>query len=1167
MSGDGDIPDDLALSDEECLRFGEHLCAHYIAEGKDEEEAQELVLGHIRDPRWRLEVAHNSRSQQEVADALLAFFEAHDPARRAEVDTLSVNYTGNEGELAPYLRAEYGPVPEAEAFDALAAHIDARKKRMDDRVRSSAALDNFLRRFFLRIEPGDGDERARRVEELSTEYAYHPERWHELLAILRERYPRALELNELQNMILSPSAAALAGQESAFLATTMTSATPPEVSLPAHAAPPPHARSHPAPRDSAVSARPDATPPASPPQPPSGPFGTRRQWLAVNAAIARKFRAAKRGNVCARLAVACAASVWFRVFFAVWLAAAALVLALLCVHLLTLLCWRLFVPPEYSFLKVIGYLCTVITLCFLIPSFLSVVAQSVLQWVFLSDEVLFADRDYAALWRASNVPAALRAHPSRVTGEGAPLLLEEPEMPAADWAGAKEVFYANPVPAHLAPTLPPATRATVWGLPVSKSVPAALYLGVLYHATVTVGPLYAIIRTVATGRTIYDALGYLVEYEVSAGIAVHVLLFVQAWVAALSVKYRAYLRYRATIDNSEAFAEFSKVLCMDESAVRSNAGLLVAGLAPILLVFWLTSRRSPTMTAAWAIVLLIAVLVLLIVRDVLRGAPGGSKRSAVLIVALLVVFWVFAIAGTASVSAAACALFITFFGLAQFLLLAETDAPDPLLSPAAFAALLAARLSERYPGAHPQPVPASTLRNAAFEIARDITSRRRLEATGNHPPGDAPLDTVSVHHRASDQTPFLHDPPPRPSNPDPPEGVSSRIARWLPCGRTVVALLSCGGRCVTAPAPGPPRPFWTLPEPFFGVPPAAPRDRAKQRLTGRSHLWTSLFFVFLSLVAFGVAAGWQQSAADAVQLTASNRSDYPACSFKWGRVGTPTAFTLADLAFVALTGYVDDPSEWTAGFEPVFTRAGFALVKPKGPAQELSEIFEGSFGEEETHMASRTGDQRVDWLHFSGDAAATHVVVVRSNLEGRHLMRDVDLWGDSILFSVISAVVPYVRFYSASETADWVQGFAAFKRVYDGDIDPGQYLVGLTDFVRSLGSNSTSSILLVGHGPNGAIASMAAAFLRSRSVQAVAFAPPGTAYLEKKMSLPGGSRNALAVVPIRRRHSMTTIDRQVCACRLDFSFCMRTLLCRKYLIGDCQLRNLKGKVWYSSACR
>eukprot|EP01063_Lacrimia_lanifica_P013509 TRINITY_DN20158_c0_g1_i1.p1 TRINITY_DN20158_c0_g1~~TRINITY_DN20158_c0_g1_i1.p1 ORF type:complete len:1190 (+),score=321.05 TRINITY_DN20158_c0_g1_i1:92-3661(+) len=1129
-------PDELFLSDGEYQALGEQFCVHYIEEGRADEEAVALVCEHLQDPKWKMDITHKVKSTEEVTNAAVAALQDHDADRIDEVIGMIAEYADAPRDFYGHLLAMY-PELDLSGVEAAVDGVDARAQLIESCKADGSQLDSFLRRFFARFVPWDGADREDKAKELCTQYFFKGT-WDELHSLLKEHYPRALELNELQVIKMNGSVPDNAGTHTPASFVNTESASKSAQQEARSVAPPP---SEPVPAVPAAPMEPKKRIPVL--------RLTRLQWLQHNAFIAKYFLMHKNENVLKRFAREMVISIGFRVYFALfYLLPGAWFLLVYSVHFFYALTWRLFLPEDTGYIQTLGLFCIFVAAAFAAASLWTHLVKTLLQWIYLDDAAFFGDVDYAVRWkdkdmrprhRDANVPEGVGYDPEDAHGPARPLL--------------------NPVPQVHRATLPPHQRITFFGLPTSDSWSREYYCLVMGVATVLSPFLYCIIATAVKKESAYQTLSHFVEWCVVGGVAVHILLWIFAWGFTIRAKYRAYYEW-STFHNGpfESDDALLPELALDLPTAARNTVFVVVLIIPVGIIFLITSRVDPKYPVEWIFTWIAGVAYLLIMREMATDV----RRFPLFIIFSAAAFCILGVVATALLNVGALAVFLVVTFMSQCLLVPHRYRPALKVNKQEFLD----QASEGLTQALCEQQKRSGAGNASASVgAGGMSPNAPTEPMDNSaPPAAAAATNGELHgatvHIVTDA--ILR----RQLEKSAPRGVDRSL---LPCERVLRALcmpiLSCvcpssafEGKNFDPSAPrelrgkgaAMPAGFWRLPSAFYGDAPDGasrhPRRKVMLQAAPRAMLsFAAAFFVSVALVL--ALAGYlrqagtvQAPAAPPVPVDTASNFTSPVCSLLW------SGLSVVDLAVLAETGYLRSTVDFERNYAGALQEAGWGLYGSSQHPFNASKQGPVPLRHGSLEKWGENSSTEVDWLHYATlpeDFAAAnstaekktanasgltnwtnvhHVVVLRSNLEGRNLKRDLDVWGDSVAYQVVSALVPVLRVLPVVAVADWVEGLATFKRPLDGGAHPTRYLSNLHAYILNVTDTHPGPVTLVGHATNGGLAAILGAKL---GLPVVAFSPPGTAYLAAKMGLKAEPNpRQLSVVPAEDQ--MCAIDEQ-----------------------------------------
>ena len=261
-----------------------------------------------------------------------------------------------------------------------------------------------------------------------------------------------------------------------------------------------------------------------------------------------------------------------------------------------------------------------------------------------------------------------------------------------------------------------------------------------------------------------------------------------------------------------------------------------------------------------------------------------------------------------------------------------------------------------------------------------------------------------------------------------------------------------------------------------------------------------LMFVISSIVMFSTAETMKGTVTRAsVGVVGTKR--LPICNLKWNGERT-----VVDMALLSQLSYHSDADDFSADMTQWF---GSSLELQLPNRTSLAELLSSDFGE--------SNSRDIGLLDFKPtDSTNTHIVVVRSNIDGQLMVRDLQLWSESLLFSVLKIVVPLTRFWSDDLASDFVYTSGHIPNIL-GD---RKGIDSATEYIRNL-RNSGKTVTVVGHGVNGGYARVLASLTDS---EAVTFNAPGYRWMGRRI---GADNNIHREVSISsEKDAFRNIDKQ-----------------------------------------
>eukprot|EP00759_Apiculatamorpha_spiralis_P046045 PhF_6_TR42688/c0_g1_i1/m.64405 len=153
------------------------------------------------------------------------------------------------------------------------------------------------------------------------------------------------------------------------------------------------------------------------------------------------------------------------------------------------------------------------------------------------------------------------------------------------------------------------------------------------------------------------------------------------------------------------------------------------------------------------------------------------------------------------------------------------------------------------------------------------------------------------------------------------------------------------------------------------------------------------------------------------------------------------------------------------------------------------------------------GTVNVHFLDFYDATTQTHFIVLRSFAYSTSWMRDVDTWGEAIVYQIASIAVPFVSSWPDHLKVDFVDSMSFLKNWFGGNNVTDEVELYVKK-VKEQGHN----VVLSGHGSNGGYAKIVAARLQT---PVIAFNSPGTLYSAKKFGLSENFGNEVTVLSTR----------------------------------------------------
>ena len=954
---------------------------------------------------------------------------------------------------------EFPPPPHKvqQLLDMYSSNAQEHASRSDDYRR----IHMFLRKLSLGELFSEDESTTKDIAKVLATRFFHHEKWNDLYAFLLERirtkYPRReIELAPLLNMISSRTGTGMAGAESTVFAANSTS-THDEKGIHIDEE---HIHQNgddivvPIPSVAASSVALLHT--------------TREDWLRKNARIGRLYNLYSRN--CFKGFELASLSPGFRFYLTIWLVAGAVQLYLYFIHFMGMVSWRIFVPVVSDYWHAVGYFCILVAQFFFIGPALTTVAKTVYQWVYVDDMIWYGDDNWSEKW-LKNPEKQKRYDPRDGHFKNRAMLHGDETL----WNNLEHVDAVNPVPSHLLHVLPPVYRATVWGLPVNSMFPKSFIFISLFVLTVPVPLIYALVKLIVEGQGIISISGYFCEWCALVGLCTHVFIMIFTWALGLATKYGEFYRHRKNNSESQRNGTPPKKitsnqllmaeLALDAETVMSNLAVFLVTYAAIMMLYWLTSTSEVEFPLKWIVTVLVSFLLLLVIREILRD-DHLATRVALLVLTLVVGFEIFGIVATAKISTSTLIIFAILIIFSQGLLAAHRAKPMINVDPLVFSSAVTEKCTQLLEHSNPRDegkVPMSKVQSAIRKVAT------KTGRTSHTQPSWVPASKI-----LSALLRWNQDGSGEPSSPMTPSPRSK--------------LLQKRNR------------HWLLTPEYYGGEVYGdrynnPRRKIQQQLSVRVLFWFLLVCIVSAGIVLASASYYKQpKAIPILDLGTVPRKtyNYPACSAQFGDFTDKAGngFTITDMAYLSYVGYISSIGKWDAEVRDSIFNAQIILLPS---TTNLFFFFNEELGEKNNPQAE---GGLINWVHVH--RADVHVITIRSNLVGKHLMRDIDIWGDSILFSVLSSLFPFIKLFSDDQKRDWISGLSSLKEALDNK-GSNHYFSPIIKYINTVQTRFPNSrIILTGHGTNGGIANIVGSLL---NIKSIAFGSPGTSLLRKKLSL------------------------------------------------------------------
>eukprot|EP01061_Rhynchopus_euleeides_P048000 TRINITY_DN996_c1_g1_i1.p1 TRINITY_DN996_c1_g1~~TRINITY_DN996_c1_g1_i1.p1 ORF type:complete len:1073 (+),score=412.44 TRINITY_DN996_c1_g1_i1:161-3379(+) len=796
----------------------------------------------------------------------------------------------------------------------------------------------------------------------------------------------------------------------------------------------------------------------------------RTRWLYENARIARMYLRRWEGNVFKAFISEIGISVGFRAYMTIWFVAATAFAVVYGFHAMFTLFHRLFSPFESEYLASAAVFACILLSIIFTGSYFTALDRILKGWIFLDDETYFGDQNWA------------EAYNSKIS--------EYREQDLGECANPVEATQAM----HL---LPPVVERTFLFLPGGKKgwFRRELWMGILVISSTIAPFFYAAISAAVDEANAFSAIGHFVHFNLMSALAITFCYWFYMWYFGLRKKYQAYKRNKGMPEQLRLALdlEFLQEWGLDERSVRRNIFTLGLCAAPLLVMFWITSYDDLKVTTNWIITSGAIFVLLLFLREVWRSETWKERMPYVVLI-LIAIFFIFGLIGAIQAKSYLIVVFVLLsLGTQLFLIrhrqVANVDEVSWLLE-------FSKSLQQ---GGMMSPTPAGDTETqmepkTPGQRQRDVRKRLRK--------------TLKLQRAISRTT-------------DP-----NREGSFIPGSKILGAIfdLPCYNKCCGAKddiveetlpeADHTKRGWWRLPDRYWGDVAVHPTIETKGRCEPLEKLvisvsprlagWFVFSFFILTVVALVIIGNSEGEGYLAAKVITGQAESAPpirpaVCRMRFGE-----SLNIQDLAVL---NWLSD-KEWGV--------VHFLISK----------VFDPNYGPEVVLMNSFDGFQPA-FYHFYLPAEKESYFVMRSPPVAETRMRDLDMWGESIVYGVLGAVVPYVRFFDDSLAEKFVHSLFLLKKMLDpDDVRKRDALAFVTTSVQlwAGGFNNTYTrngngeehkvpytepITFVGHGSNGGIARLAAARF---GLPVVTFNAPGTRWLEERFKVKDNKYNELNVL-------------------------------------------------------
>eukprot|EP01062_Namystynia_karyoxenos_P055875 TRINITY_DN46884_c0_g1_i1.p1 TRINITY_DN46884_c0_g1~~TRINITY_DN46884_c0_g1_i1.p1 ORF type:complete len:1061 (+),score=315.66 TRINITY_DN46884_c0_g1_i1:85-3267(+) len=301
-------------------------------------------------------------------------------------------------------------------------------------------------------------------------------------------------------------------------------------------------------------------------------------------------------------------------------------------------------------------------------------------------------------------------------------------------------------------------------------------------------------------------------------------------------------------------------------------------------------------------------------------------------------------------------------------------------------------------------------------------------------------------------------------------------------------------------------------------------DRSDRVLTADLMINTWYFLLFIAVAGFAFAYGsWYGAELKAkVAAVADVQSDpqtaivgtspYPACGLTWDAMD----FGVVDFALLAALSYHSNLANFKSDLATWFG-TDLALIWP--PEATDPRLVEETTSRVDAVMKS--GDSvPINWYDLYSHKWNRHVILIRQEVgsdRGRTWLRDVDIWGDAVLYQIMSALNPFWSLWDE----DTVTNFVSFLGVFKKPLVEGEFHKDIEDYIKGLNDRMNGTFILTGHAAAGGHAKLIA---QKMGLPVVTFAPPGTRWSSERLGIPTPlDLDDVSISPARSMMSM--VDR------------------------------------------
>ena len=874
----------------------------------------------------------------------------------------------------------------------------------------------------------------------------------------------------------------------------------------------------------------------------------RSEWLFENARIARyHLRHCGGGNSFYRFMSEVGTGVGFRIYIAFWLLCASIMGCCLGWHLQFTILVDLFLPAQSKYMVSVGFFAMFLLSIIFMGSYITALDRIWTGWLFFDDETYFSDEDFSLRCRKK---------------EGCP-------YPRRQYNNALEAYNTCP---HL---LPPHYRRTFLNLPTGW-IRREMWMTIAVILTTTCPFLYAIIYGISQKESLFTMIGHYVTWNICTVLCFTISYWTYMGYFAFRKKYGAIRRTRQAhkeakeagttgefdegnqswYSDTDVLAEFG----LNERSITENLLVMVTSLAA-LIFFWVASydKFHSEVTAEWIITAGLIALIMLAVRETWRSESIRDMVPLVMMV-LIVIFFGIGLAGAIEIKGGGICVYIILVLGSQMMMLrhrVEDEVPNIQIA----LSFLRKAFHLLTLGIRDEAERTSSKIQGLEELV-NLVSNARAEPTAQTPRGKMARHLQQKLTISTKEAKKLHraGQPQRDESYIPLVGVLKMVfmpCLWkccsnryemdiddldddeaLPQGLDDAAKKKRMKEIERARRQKRKRlqlekedryGHWRLPRSYWGDDIAhsqeiyqkykyEPSDKLIQTISPKLTCWYMLVFLIIAVLGIaligedlhGNLSVGNSAPADAV----AGIRTYPVCRMKLPFL--PSEISISDVAMLAEIAQ-SQPYEVVAKVASWFDRDVF---------------FVGSnqckFNADGTINFCSGNTEIQQFYHFIHPASSTNFIVFRTPQKSQQVMTAIDVWGESMLFQVISSVVPLLKYCSLNVEKDFVYGFSLVKQALENEEhdlgatvekfteymerwkDFGQFYLNPATKNTPMTYSTDMRVVLVGHGFNGGMARINGARF---NMPAVTFSSPGVSWIEKRFDLKDNGYQTINIAP------------------------------------------------------